>query len=95
MTGSHLDMLLEALPQERGQAQVQDGRGESVSAIKNRCSLSSKDVFRGPQPASFQAGHSDDQWLSLNSNCYSLFKSAALTAYLLATVRVARRSCRR
>ena len=84
MTGDYLDIVLEALPQKRGQAQF-----ESFRTVVENQFLRSKPMqpeiqrcLQGAAASIFPSMPFDDQWLSLHSNYYPLFKSVALTAYL-------------
>ena len=84
LTGKYLDILLEALPQKRGQAQI-----ESFATIVENQFLRLTPMLPGVQGCFQRAAASifpslpfESQWRMLHSDSYPLFRSANLTAYL-------------
>jgi|HubBroStandDraft_2_1064218.scaffolds.fasta_scaffold02209_2 hypothetical protein len=84
LTGKYLDILLEALSQKRGQAQI-----ESLATVVQSQFLRLAPMHRGVQDCFQRVAASifpslpfETQWLTLHSDSYPLFKSANLTAYL-------------
>jgi len=84
LTGKYLDILVEALPQKRGQAQI-----ESLATVVENQSLRLAPMHSGVQGCFQKVAASifpslpfETQWLTLHSDSYPLFKSPNLTAYL-------------
>jgi hypothetical protein len=84
LTGKYLDILLEALPQKRGQAQIES----LATVIENQfirltpMHAEVQGCFQRVAASIFPFLPFETQWLTLHSDSYPLFKSASLTAYL-------------
>jgi hypothetical protein len=83
-TGKYLDILVEAVPEKRGEAQVQSFK----TVVDNqflRLALMQPDIqdcFQRAAADIFPSLSFETQWMTLQSASYPLFKSPNLTAYL-------------
>ncbi len=82
--GKYLDILVEALPQKRGPAQVESLKtavgNQSLRLTPMRPEI--RDCFQRATAGMFPSLPFETQWPILYSGPYQLFKSASLTAYL-------------
>jgi hypothetical protein len=83
-TGKYLDILVEALPQKRGAAQVESLKiavgDQTLRLTPMRPEV--QDCFQRAMADIFPSLPFETQWPILDSGSYQLFKSANLTAYL-------------
>jgi hypothetical protein len=83
-TGKYLDILVEALSQKRGEAQVESFKtaieDQFLRAVPMQPEM--QGCFQRVVASIFPSLPFEKQWLALLSSSYPMFKSAGLTAYL-------------